>query len=243
MTNKLKLTITIILTLSIIISTTGFYLNNLAFETARIQPILEEKFLGKVTEIGNYSDKDYYNQREPEIILTKYDLIHPTYTILLSGCILKYSGGESQPKNECNYFNAIVLYLERTGILTWKVKDFNSGNIANTNLDKARNLLKNNDLLSLPKEIDGQIISAGQKLNDKDIDRVKKDQEQKDRMEAFKNLPKEERIKICQENRVKNIQYYEEQINNPKIGVDYVSPASLEYFKKGFIDEMDCSKV
>ena len=243
MTNKLKLTITIILTLSIIISTTGFYLNNLAFETARIQPILEEKFLGKVTEIGNYSDKDYYNQREPEIILTKYDLIHPTYTILLSNCIYNIVKETSKAKSECTSFTGLVFFLERTGILTWKVKDFNSGNIANTNLDKARNLLKNNDLLSLPKEIDGQIISAGQKLNEKDIDRVKKDQQERDRMEAFNKLPKEERVKICQDDLAKNIQYYEEQINNPKIGVDYVSPASLEYFKKGFIDEVDCSKV
>jgi hypothetical protein len=199
MSNKLKLTITIILTVSIILSATGFYLNNLAFETSRIQPILEEKFLGKFTEIGNYSDKDYYNQREPEIILTKYDLIKPTYTILLSGCILKYSGGESQPKNECNYFNAIVFYLERTGILTWKVKDFNSGNISNTNLDKVRNLLKNNDLLTLPKELDGQIISAGQKLTPEQIAGLPAIQARLDRDAAFKKLPPEEQYKQCLE--------------------------------------------
>ena len=240
---KLKITLITILTLSIILSGIGFYLNNLAFEASRIQPILEEKFLGKITEIGNYSDKDYYTKQDPEIILIEYNFIHPVLSIILNDCVPLSQYTTYKPKNECDSFTIITFHLERTGILTWKVLDFYEGSILKTTIDKTRNLIKNNDIANLPREIDGQSICVHNKFNSKQVEQVKKDQEQKDRMEAFKKLPKEERVKICQDDLAKNIQYYEEQINNPKIGVDYVSPASLEYFKKGFIDEVDCSKV
>ena len=240
---KLKITLITILTLSIILSGIGFYLNNLAFEASRIQPILEEKFLGKITEIGNYSDKDYYTKQDPEIILIEYNFIHPVLSIILNDCVPLSQYTTYKPKNECDSFTIITFHLERTGILTWKVLDFYEGSILKTTIDKTRNLIKNNDIANLPREIDGQSIGVHNKFNSKQVEQVKKDQEQKDRMEAFNKLPKEERVKICQDDLAKNIQYYEEQINNPKIGVDYVSPASLEYFKKGFIDEVDCSKV
>ena len=240
---KLKITLITILTLSIILSGIGFYLNNLAFEASRIQPILEEKFLGKITEIGNYSDKDYYTKQDPEIILIEYNFIHPVLSIILNDCVPLSQYTTYKPKNECDSFTIITFHLERTGILTWKVLDFYEGSILKTTIDKTRNLIKNNDIANLPREIDGQSIGVHNKFNSKQVEQVKKDQEQKDRMEAFNKLPKEERVKICQDDLAKNIQYYEENINNPKYGVEYVSPDTLAYFKKGFIDEMDCSKV
>ena len=239
---KLKLTLTIILTLSIILSVAGYYLNNLAFETSRIQPTLEEKFLGKITEIGNYTDKDYYNQREPEIFISKYDLIHPVYTILLSDCIYNYIKAPSKPKNECSSFTGLVFVLERTGILTWKVLDFNATTISNSNLEKARLTVSFNNLLNSQGEIDSQIIGVNPKFNNDQMEQIKKDQAGRDKTAEYNKLPKPERQKICEENLAKIKSNYENALKEAANGSTKYSETDFLISKK-VIDTTDCSRA
>ena len=238
MFNKKYIVILIIVTISLSIPV---YLNYLAFQNSNIQPILEEKFLGKITEIGNYTDRDYYNQREPEVILSKFDLLKPTYSILLNDCVYNKVKAESKPKNQCNSFTAIVFNLERTGILTWKVTDFNSATISQTDIGKARKTVANNDILKLGGEFEGIMLEVNDKEVTNRINELTKITDFDRRQNVAEKLPQAERSKICQQNLNSLLQLYSSGLK----GLNYMGQSldsnDISNIKK-FIDTTDCSK-
>lgn len=187
---------------------------------------------------GTVTEFAIKNNSKKQFVLTKYDLMNPVTTFVL----LK----ELTPAN-VSRVQWETFYLKRTGLFEFTVQESIISYSITYTYENAIEIAKKYDVYKQNPDKVNIVNDPGLNLPPDKLQKVLAEQAKNEQLDkntaAFNALPKEERIKICEENLAKSILYYEDQINNPKIGVDYVSPSTLAYFKKGFIDEWDCSKV
>jgi len=103
------------------------YNSNPIFSNNRIKPII-----GGWKTIKSQS----INQT---LVLTKFDIFNPIYTIVIDNPATEYYGNKA-------YQNVRVIYLRRTGINTFDIKDFRNNEISNLSLPEALSIVSKYDI-------------------------------------------------------------------------------------------------
>jgi hypothetical protein len=222
-----------ILSLIAIIGLGGYFAYN--YDVSKIQEVTLKYWEESANKRSRYLiPLELKKNTKREIVVTKYGLTNIVSTVIFIF--------EEFPDGRQN-MEWHTFYIHRTGLFQYNLDNFNIAVSIEYKFDQAVELAKKIDVNKENPDTSKILNVPELKPPYTATDYQALEKLQKVTSETFNNLPKEERVKICQEDLAKRILYYEEQINNPKSGEDYVSPETLAYFKKAFIDEWDCSKV
>jgi hypothetical protein len=137
-----KTTIIILSLLTLILGGVGYYLTSQINSTTYFNNIIEQEIVDKYTKVG-FTKSDLYLKGEPELQITKFDLLKPVYTLILNSNVFE---PDVIPKTESKFFTVQVFYFERTSINNFKLIDYNSNRIRDKSIQEIRELVVKQDI-------------------------------------------------------------------------------------------------
>jgi hypothetical protein len=192
---------------------------------------------GDTRRAGTVTEFAIKNNSKKQFVLTKYDLTNPVATVVL----LK----ELTPAN-VSRVQWETFYLKRTSLFEFTVQESIISYSITYTYEEARELAKKYDVYKQNPDKANIINDPGLNLPQDKLQKVLADKAKNEQLDkntaVFNALPKEERIKICQDNLSKMKAEYEASLKGEKVDGDVILPENLEPFKK-LIDSTDCSKV
>jgi hypothetical protein len=190
--------------------------------------------------------KTFVRDLNYQFVQTKFDIFKPVYSLVRAQYYPKDNLSDDKKVH-----NVISIYLERKGLLEWKVVDTKDSSITGLSFTDTVNLASQYDLTtSFPGKdqykitnyppLTPQEIESNRKLREGE-EAVKANQKiQQDLKQQFDNSSKEEKVKVLNEN-ITRRQGYIDNYNTNKVFPPNVTEPDiayyLEYLKKGI--EMD----
>lgn len=164
------------------------------------------------------------NNAKRQVIITKYGLTKIVSTVIF----IDEQLSDGTQNIEWNTF-----YIHRIGLFQYNLDDFNVAGSAEYKFDQAVELAKKYDINK--ENPDKTKINNYPNLDPTSLQKIlseqAKEKETDDKTEAFNKLPKEERVKICQDNLTKMKAEYESALKERTNGSTKFTDSDFEQTK------------